>query len=300
MRAERKVDRTMTESFRLGLCRILAAVVVWAVVGATSEAADKTAGVLSVRDALTLPNHSVRIEAQLNGKASTGGQPLGGVVLHLRIDGKEMSTGKTNDAGQASFDYLPKMRGTNVISVSVDEAAPIVAEKNDATLCVWERRRPILVVELAALIQPTLTSTTSAASSSPPATGEGAPAPVSEAADELSRLTRYYYNVVYVPGGESWSMRNESIGQVRRWLESHKFPPGFVAAPSSGGLSAILDTFKQNGWTTMKSGIGRTKGFAETLLQHRMEVVVVPELPKGELPRKAKAAKDWKEVRKKL
>jgi hypothetical protein len=29
-------------------------------------------------------------------------------------------------------------------------------------------------------------------------------------------------------------------------------------------------------------------------------VVVVPELPTGELPRKAKGAKEWKEVRKKL
>ncbi len=290
----------MTESFRLGLCRILVAVVVWLIAGAAGEAADKTAGVLTVRDALTLPNHLVRIEAQLTVTTSTGGPPLGGVVLHLRIDGKEMTTGKTNDAGQASFDYLPKMRGTNVISVSVDEAAPIAAEKSDATLCVWERRRPILVVELATLIQPTLTSTTPAPSPSTAATGEAAPAPVPEAADELSRLTQYYYNVVYVPGGESWPMRNESIGQVRRWLSSHKFPPGFVAMPSSGGLNTTLDTFKQDGWATMKSGIGRTKEFAETLLQHRMEVVVVPELPKGDMPRKAKAAKDWKEVRKKL
>ena len=34
----------------------------------------------------------------------------------------------------------------------------------------------------------------------------------------------------------------------------------------------------------MKTGIGRTRSFADTLLHHRMEVVVVPELPKGELP----------------
>ena len=66
------------------------------------------------------------------------------------------------------------------------------------------------------------------------------------------------------------------------------------------GLNTTLETFKQDGWATMKTGIGRTKAFADTLLQHRMEVVMVPELPKGEMPRKAKAAKDWKEVRKKL
>jgi len=99
---------------------------------------------------------------------------------------------------------------------------------------------------------------------------------------------------------EQGPMGNVPSGQVRRWLEGHQFPVGFVATPTSGGLSATLDALKHDGWTTMKSGIGRTRGFADMLLQHRMEVVVVPELPKGELPRKAKAAKDWKEVRKKL
>ncbi len=286
----------MTTSFR----RIFLAVVFWLAAGVAVEAADKAAAVLTVRDALTLPNHSVRIETRLTGKGSAGKVPLGGVLLHLRIDGKEITTGKTNDAGEASFEYLPKMRGTNTISVSVDDAAQVTAERSDATLCVWERRRPILVVELAALIQAASPSTAPADSQATSASGEVAPTPVPESADELSRLTQYYYNVVYVTGGESGPMANESIAQVRRWLEAHKFPPGFLAPPSSGGLSTTLETFKQDGWATMKTGIGRTKAFADTLLQHRMEVVVVPELPKSEMPRKAKAAKDWKEVRKKL
>ena len=103
-----------------------------------------------------------------------------------------------------------------------------------------------------------------------------------------------------LPGGELSSSESDVGHMLRQWLTSHKFPPGFVAVPGTGGLSATLDALKNDGWTTMKSGIGRTRAFADMLLQHRMEVVVVPELPKGELPRKAKAAKDWKEVRKKL
>lgn len=286
----------MTTLFR----QIVLAVVLLLTAGVAAEAADKTIGLLTVRDALTLPNHSVRIETRLTGQGSTGNVPLGGVLLHLRIDGKEITTGKTNDAGEASFEYLPKMRGTNVISVSVDDAAQVTADRSDATLCVWERRRPILVVELAALIQGTSPSPAPAGSQSTAASGEASPAPVPESADELSRLTQYYYNVVYVTGGEAGPMAHKSIAQVRRWLAVHKFPPGFVAMPLSGGLSTTLETFKQDGWATMKTGIGRTKAFADTLLQHRMEVVMVPELPKGEMPRKAKAAKDWKEVRKKL
>lgn len=114
----------------------------------------------------------------------------------------------------------------------------------------------------------------------------------------MSRLTQYYYSVVYVSVGQG--VEQFSIGQARPWLETHKFPAGFVAPPVPGGLSATLDSLRNDGWTTMKSGIGRTRAFADLLLQHRMEVVVVPELPKGELPRKAKSAKDWTEVRKKL
>ncbi|MGC4096543.1 MAG: hypothetical protein QM706_05450 [Nitrospira sp.] len=264
----------------------------------TGEAAGKVSGTLILRDALTLPNHSVQIEAQVAVKAA--GPPLSGMKLHLQIDGKEVATAKTNEGGQASFDYLAKMRGTSVISVSIDPDAPIAAEKVNATLCVWERRRPIVVVELEALVQQAPASADPAPSPVMGATDDTAPMPVPEAADELSRLTQYYYNVVYVSNNEQGPMGNAPTGQVRRWLKAHQFPVGFVATPTSGGLNATLDALKHDGWTTMKSGIGRTRGFADLLLQHRMEVVVVPELPKGELPRKAKGAKDWKEVRKKL
>jgi len=270
---------------------------VWASAGTSVEAADKIAGQLTVRDALTLPNHPVRIDARLTAVGQPDNRPLGGVPLHLRIDGKDIATEKTNEAGQVSFDYVPKMRGTNVINLSVDPAASVSAEAREATLCVWERRRPIVLVELESLMRPVSSSTP------PDAMGIGATSsaePVPDAAEELSKLTQYYYNVVYVPGSDRSSLASDLGQTVRQWLEIHKFPPGFVALPGTGGLSAILEGFKQEGWSTMKSGIGRTRSFADTLLQHRMEVVVVPELPKGELPRKAKAAKDWKEVRKKL
>ena len=282
----------MAESLRLGLHGVLAVLLFCWAMSAPSEAADKVSALLTVRDVLTLPNQTVRIEAQLSGKTSPGGAAGSGISLQLHIDGKPVATAKTNEGGQAIFDYTPKMRGTHVITVSVDDAAPVAAEKTEATLCVWERRRPILLVEMSAIMQPNV-------SPSPSSSFESAQ-PVSEAAEELSRLTQYYYNVVYVPGGEQPPTQAVPIGGIRRWLESHKFPAGLGVTPTPGGLSATIETFKQGGWTTMKTGIGRTRSFADTLLHHRMEVVVVPELPKGELPRKAKAAKDWKEVRKKL
>ena len=91
------------------------------------------------------------------------------------------------------------------------------------------------------------------------------------------------------------------MGNARPWTLrrgwSHKFPLVWWFR-RTGGLSATLDSFKQDGWTTMKSGIGRTRVFADTLLQHRMEVVVVPE-PPGRTAAKSQGL-DWKDVRKKL
>jgi hypothetical protein len=46
--------------------------------------------------------------------------------------------------------------------------------------------------------------------------------------------------------------------------------------------------------------VGRTKAFAEAFLQRRLDAVMVPEPAKGEVPRKAKVAKEWKDVRKKM
>jgi hypothetical protein len=286
----------MAESFRSGSHWIFLVVLLCWMMGAACEAADKVSGILTVEDVLTLPNQAVRIEAKLAGKNLAGSPAMRGVPLQLHIDDKPVATAKTTEAGLAFFEYTPKMRGTNVIAVSINDSPSVEAEKADATLFVWERRRPILVVELAALIQPNVSSSSGSASSA------AAPSvqPVPDAAEELTRLTQYYYNLVYVPGGDQSQMDLLHSGGVRRWLESHKFPVGLVPMPATGGLSAILDTFKQEGWTTIKTGIGRTRMFADTLLQHRMEVLIVPEPPKGELPRKAKAAKDWKEVRKKL
>ncbi|MGZ9189503.1 MAG: hypothetical protein ACXW39_05545 [Nitrospira sp.] len=290
----------MSESLRLGLHSVLIGFLLCWVMSVPGEAAGQASGILTVKDVLALPNQTARIEAQLSGKTPAGGAAWAGVSLRLSIDGKPVATGKTNEGGEVIFEYMPKMRGTYIITVSIDGTASVSAETTQATLCVWERRRPILLVELAAIMQPNLSATAAGSLASTGPLTEPPAQPVPDAAEELSRLTQYYYNVVYVPTGEQSSAGAASVGGVRRWLETHKFPAGFVMTSASGDLNAAIEAVKQGGWTTMKTGIGRTRSFAETLLHHRMEVVVVPELLKGELPRKAKAAKEWKEVRKKL
>jgi hypothetical protein len=131
---------------------------------------------------------------------------------------------------------------------------------------------------------------------------ESARKPMSEAADELEKLTRFYYGVIYVvslpPGGDGFRVSTE----VGEWLKTHKFPVGYVLPLStdSKSLGAKIDEFQDAGWKTVKIGIGRSKAFAEAFLQRRLNAIIVPEPTKGDVPRKAKVAKDWKDVRKKL
>jgi hypothetical protein len=124
-----------------------------------------------------------------------------------------------------------------------------------------------------------------------------------DAAEELGKLTRFYYNVIYVATEDravgSTDQVNARVGQ---WLKDHKFPAGHIVvlSPDVAALGAKLDELHAAGWTTLKIGVGRTKAFTEAFLQRRLEAVMVPEPAKGEAPRKAKVAKEWKEVRKKM
>jgi hypothetical protein len=122
---------------------------------------------------------------------------------------------------------------------------------------------------------------------------------MAEAVEELGKLTQFYYRVIYVVAGRDGF---QSSAEAREWLKSHKFPTGYVLAlpADTNALGAKIDELHADGWRTVKVGIGRSKVFAEAFLQRRLDVIMMPEPSKGEVPRKAKVAKDWKEVRKKL
>ncbi len=123
-----------------------------------------------------------------------------------------------------------------------------------------------------------------------------------EAADELEKLTRFYYRVIYVVTSSASTDGFQASMEARDWLKTHKFPTGYVMVlpPDSQALGAKIDEFHAEGWKTIKIGVGRTRAFAEAFLQRRLDAIIVPEPAKGDAPRKVKVAKDWKDVRKKL
>ena len=263
------------------------------------SAAEKTSIILTVHDSLTAPNQPATIEATLTGKSLRAEIPQRGEPIELLIDGKVVATAITGSEGRAILSYTSKAKGVIPFAVRVGTTSSMAGVEAEANLFVWERRNPMMAVEMASLMED--------AAQGPAVTLPGKEAegrrPMPDAAVELGRLTQFYYNVVYVMTENKAVGTNDQVNaQARQWLKEQNFPVGhIVVLPSnSEAFGAKLDELHAAGWTTLKIGVGRTKAFAEAFLQRRLEAVMVPEPAKGEAPRKAKVAKEWKDVRKKM
>jgi hypothetical protein len=271
----------------------------WVAPGILS-AADKISGTLTVHDSLTAPNQPATIEATLTGKSLRTEIPLGGEPIELLIDGNVVATAMTGGDGRAFLSYTPKAKGSVPFTVRVGTTSKVAVAEAGANLAVWERRSPIMAVEMASLMEaPTAQGSTVTL---PGKDAEGRH-PMPDAASELGKLTLFYYNALYVV------MEDKAVGvkdlvnaQARQWLSDHKFPVGhiLVLSPDPAAFGTKLDELHAAGWKTLKIGVGRSKAFAEAFLQRRLDAVIVPEPAKGEAPRKAKVAKEWKDVRKKM
>jgi hypothetical protein len=263
-------------------------------------AAEKTVGTLTVHDSLTAPNQSATIEVTLTGKGLLTETGLGGEPIELLIAGNVVATAMTGGDGRAFLLYTPKAKGVVPFTVRVGTTPRVAVAEAGANLAVWERRSPIMAVELVALME-------DIAGEGPTIAGPGKEVedrhPMPDAAEELGKLTQFYYNVLYVVTQDKAKGTTDQVNaQARQWLKDHRFPVGYILVLPSGpeAFGAKLDEMHAAGWNTLKIGVGRTKAFAEVFVQRRLEAVMVPEPAKGEAPRKAKVAKGWKEVRKKM
>ena len=250
------------------------------------SAAEKVPGTLTVHDSLTSPNQSATIEAMLTGKSLLVEPGLAGEPVELLVAGQVVATSMTDGNGRAFLSYTSKAKGVVPFTVRVGTTSIVGGVEAGANLIVWERRSPMMAVEMAALMED----------------AEGR-RPMPDAAEELGKLTQFYYNVLYVVTEDKAVGTNDQVNaQARQWLKDQKFPVGHILVLPSGseGFGPKLDELHAAGWKTLKLGVGRTKAFAEAFLQRRLNAVMVPEPAKGEAPRKAKVAKVWKDVRKKM
>ena len=260
--------------------------------------AEKTVPKLAVPDVLAAPGQAVKLEARLGEATLLIPRGLGGEQVEFTVAGKKVGTAMTGADGKAFLEFTPRMRGNLRISVKAVDSARIQSAEATGTLFSWERRRPIVLVEVAALMDEA--RPIGPLPAPPGVTLSPSPAePVPDAAEELKRLTDFYYNAIYISRGDS--LGSGGVERLRDWLQRHQFPAGFsvVIGPKDSELGEKIDEWRTQGWDHVKAGIGRTPVFAEVLVGHRLDVVIVPEPERVSLPRKAQVAKSWKEVRKK-
>jgi hypothetical protein len=264
------------------------------------SAAEKTTGTLTVHDSLTAPNQPATIEATLTQKGLLTETGLGGEPIQLLIAGNVVATSMTGGDGRAFLSYTPKAKGVVSFTVRVGDTPRVAVAEAGGNLAVWEHRSPIMAVEMAALME-------DAAGQGPALTQSGknmeVRRPMPDAAEELGKLTQFYYHVLYVvrqDQDKAGGTADQVNAQAREWLKAQKFPVGHILVLPSDpkALGTKLDDMHAAGWKSLKIGVGRTKAFAEVFLQRRLDAVMVPEPAKGETPRKAKVAKTWKDVRK--
>ena len=264
------------------------------------SAAVKIPGTLTVHDSLTSPNQPATIEATLIGKSLLTETGLGGEPIELLVAGNVVATAMTGGDGRAFLSYTPKAKGAVPFTVRVGTTPRVAVAETGANLAVWERRNPIMAVEMVALMEDAAGQGLTMIWPGKEAEGKR---PMPDAANELGKLTQFYYNVLYVVTRDKTMGTNDQVNeQARQWLKDQKFPVGHILVLSSDpkALGEKLDEMHAAGWKTIKIDVGRTKAFAEAFLQRRLEAVMVPEPAKGEAPRKAKVAKEWKDVRKKM
>jgi hypothetical protein len=261
------------------------------------SAAEKVTAKLFVPDALTRPDRSMKLEARLVRAGLFAHAGLGGEQIDFLVGGKKVGTALTGGDGRGFLEYTPRMRGNLSLTVRLVESPRVSSVEGHGTLFSWERRRPILLVEVASLMEDTKIPIVPL----PPLSADkilalpSTPAP--DAANELKRLTDFYFNLMYVT-------RHSGTGEseeLRQWLHKHGFPPGPIVAiqTGEGALTTMIENLRTDGWDNVKAGIGRTREFADVLVAQRLDVVIIPEPDRAQRPKKAQVAKSWKEVRKK-
>ena len=261
-------------------------------------AADKAKAQLIVSDVLTTPGKPAKLQANVFEEGLLGRKiGLGGESLEFLVQGKVIGTTMSGGDGKAYLEYTPRMRGNLGITVRLSESPRVLTAEGTGLLASWERRKPILLVDLTAIVQPNDTPPSSLPSLPINLSGNLGEAAV-EAIGELEKLGKFYYNLIYLHRSEAGN-----VDALQQWIQTNQFPPGFPKVIPAGrrALSEWVTQLKDSGWENVTGGIGRTVEFAEVLVENRIKAVVLhdPEDKEG-YPRRAVLVKSWAKVRKHL
>ena len=252
---------------------------------------------LYVTDALTFPSRPVQLQARLAEQRPEGDQGIAEEPIEFFLQERSLGQATTDSEGWARLEFTPKMRGNLSLRAKWVTAVKAQVVEGHGVLLSWERRRPILLIDVDVLVEGGLKIET------PPPDRFPDPGlilgkPTAAAPIVLHKLAKFYYNLVYVD-----RTGKGRIDAIQFWLRQHEFPPGMIRIlpQAATSLPDLLQGLKEEGWENVSGGIGRTADFAEVLVKNRLQAVILPLAGKDErFPRRAIILHDWSRVRRHL
>lgn len=252
---------------------------------------------LFVTDALTFPSKTVQLQARLTEQGPNGEIGMSEEPVEFSIQGRKIGQASTNDDGWAHLEFTPKMRGNLSLQAKWATSAKADVVLGNGVVLSWERRRPILLIDLAVLVDREF-DTQAPPPDLFPDPGLVFGTPNAAAPAELHKLAKFYYNLVYLD-----RTGKGKLDGIQSWLRAQHFPPGMIRIlpGTATALSELLMHFKEEGWENVSGGIGRTADFAEVLVKNRLQTLILP-FPENDerFPRRAIILTDWSRVRRHL
>jgi hypothetical protein len=259
--------------------------------------AEERAVELYVTDALTFPSRSVQLQARLTEQRPEGAEGIPEEPVDFFLQGRFLGKATTDSEGWARLKFSPKMRGNLSLLAKWATAMKADVVEGHGVLLSWERRRPIILIDLDVLVEGGV-STELPPSEIFPDPGLILGKPTAAAPAELHKLAKFYYNLVYLD-----RTGKGRIEAIQRWLREHQFPPGMIRIlpHTATSLPDLLQGLEEEGWENISGGIGRTADFAEVLVKNRLQAIILPLPDKDEaFPRRAIILNDWSRIRRHL
>lgn len=251
---------------------------------------EKKSGLLVAYDVMAAPGRSINLVADLLEEGFFAYAPLGGEVLFFEQEGRMLGRTLTGGDGRAMVPFVPRAAGRMTVRVRLAESRRVTAQEATAGVFVWDRKRPIVIISMKALVsaprQPDLGVPL-------PRSGAKPQNPDSSAVRALTVLAKRAH-LIYVTA-------NDRLGllEVRQWADRNRLPAGPVFPIKLGPMSLTqeLERWRREGWTNIRGGLAGTADEAKALVERKLKAVVPPNAsPQDKWPDQAVAVKGWEEV----
>jgi hypothetical protein len=251
---------------------------------------EKQSGVLVAYDVMAASGHSINLIADLLEERFFTPAPLGGEVLFFEHENRLLGRTLTGGDGRAMVPFVPRAMGRVTLTVRLGESRRVTAQETTAGIFVWDRKRPIVIVSMRALV------------SAPRRPDLGLPLPRAGstlqnldggAVQALMALVKRAH-LIYVTASDRLE-----LSEVRQWADRNRLPAGpvFPLKPGPMSLPHELERWRREGWTNIKGGLVGTADEAKALVGKKLKAVVPPNAsPQEKWPDEAVALKAWSDM----